>query len=75
MVAAMTRLFQDAVASGSAVREDVQDELAHRASELAGIAQPIYAFTPEERADLAEAARGEFVTDEDVRALCAKYGR
>jgi cbb3-type cytochrome oxidase subunit 3 len=75
MVAAMTRLFQEAVATVSALPDDVQDELAHMPSQLAGIAQPIYALTPEERADLAEAARGEFVTDEDVRALWAKYGR
>jgi predicted transcriptional regulator len=46
---------------------------------FAGIEQPTYELTPEEHADLAEAeseaARGEFATDEEVRAMWAKYGR
>ena len=37
-----------------------------------------YVLTPEEKADidasLAEAERGEFATDEEVRAIWAKHG-
>ena len=40
--------------------------------------QTPYALTPEEEADLdaslAEAERGEFATDEEVRAVWAKHG-
>ena len=42
-----------------------------------GIIQTPYVLTPEEEADindsLAEAARGEFATDEEVRAVWAKH--
>jgi hypothetical protein len=44
---------------------------------FAGIEQPPIQLTPEEEADLAEAdaeiARGELSTDEEVRAIWAKY--
>jgi len=40
--------------------------------------QPPYVLTPEEEADLdaslAEAERGDFATDEEVRAVWAKHG-
>jgi len=43
-----------------------------------GVIQTPYVLTPEEEADindsLAEAARGEFATDEEVRAVWAKHG-
>ena len=43
-----------------------------------GVVQTPYVLTPEEEADindsLAEAARGEFATDEEVRAVWAKHG-
>jgi len=46
--------------------------------QLAGVEQPFYELTPEEAADIdasmAEAERGEFVTDDQVRALWAKHG-
>lgn len=79
IVAAMTRLLEEAVATVSALPDHVQDEVAYMLLQFAGIATPIYRLTPEEHADLAEAeaeaARGEFATDEDVRAMWAKYGR
>jgi hypothetical protein len=75
----MTRLFQEAVATVSALPDDVQDELARLLLQFAGIEQPPIQLTAEEEADLAEAdqeiARGEFATDEEVRAMWAKYGR
>jgi hypothetical protein len=75
----MTRLFEHAVATVSALPDDMQDELAHMLLQFAGVDQPPYELTPEEHADLAEAeaeaARGELATDEEVRAMWAKYGR
>jgi hypothetical protein len=47
--------------------------------QFAGIEQSPIPLTAEEEADLdaslAEAERGEFATDEEVRAIWAKYGR
>jgi hypothetical protein len=73
----MTRLFEQAVATVSALPDDVQDKVAYRLLQFAGIEPPTYELTPEEHADLAEAeaARGEFATDEEVRAMWTKYGR
>jgi predicted transcriptional regulator len=74
----MTRLLEQAVETVSALPEATQDELARILLQLAGVAQPPYELTPEEEADLeaslAEAERGEFATDEDVRAMWAKHG-
>ena len=50
-----------------------------RKEQFAGIEQTPIPSTAEEEADLdaslAEAERGEFATDEEVRAIWAKYGR
>jgi hypothetical protein len=75
----MTRLFEQAVATVSALPDEVQDELASLLLQFAGIEQPPIQLTVEEETDLdaslAEAARGEFATDEEIRAIWAKYGR
>jgi hypothetical protein len=75
----MTRLLQEVVATVSALPDEVQDEVARMFLQFAGIEQPPIQLTAEEEADLAEAdqeiARGEFATDEEVRAMWAKYGR
>ena len=75
----MTRLLDEAVATVSTLPEDVQDDVARIMLQLAGIEQPPYVLTPEEEADLdasiAEAKRGEFATEEEIRAIRAKYGR
>ena len=46
--------------------------------QLTGKGQPLHVCDPEEAANLdranAEADRGEFATDEQVRAIWAKYG-
>jgi predicted transcriptional regulator len=46
---------------------------------LAGVEQPAIALTAEAEADIeasiAEAERGEFATDDEVRAIWAKYGQ
>ena len=75
----MTRLLDEAVATVSTLPEDMQDDVARIMLQLAGIEQPPYVLTPEEEADLdasiAEAERGEFATEEEIRAIRAKYGR
>jgi predicted transcriptional regulator len=74
----MTRLLEQAIETVSALPDDVQDDLARMLLQLAGVDQPLYELTPEEAADidasLAEAERGEFATDEEVRAVWAKHG-
>ena len=74
----MTRLFDQAIATVSALPDEVQDDLARALLEWAGVGYPPVELTPEEEADLnaslAEAARGEFASDEDVRAMWAKHG-
>jgi predicted transcriptional regulator len=74
----MTRLLKQAVEAVSTLPADRQDELARVLLQLAGVEQRPYELTPEEEADidasLAEAERGEFATDEEVRAMWAKHG-
>jgi predicted transcriptional regulator len=74
----MTRLLEEAVATVARLPADRQDELARVLLQLAGHEQPPYILSPEEEADLdasiAEASRGEFATDEDVKAVWAKFG-
>jgi predicted transcriptional regulator len=74
----MTRLLEQAIESVSALPDEVQDDLARMLLQFAGVEQPPYVLTPEEEADLdaslAEAERGEFATDEEVRAVWAKHG-
>jgi hypothetical protein len=74
----MTRLLEQAVEAVSVLPDDVQDDLARMLLQLAGVEQPPYELTPEEAADLdaslTEAERGEFATDEEVRAVWAKHG-
>ena len=75
----MTRLLDEAVAVAALLPEDQQDELARVLLQLAGHEPPPYILTPEEDADIdastAAEARGEFATDDEMRAIRAKYGR
>lgn len=75
----MTRLLEQAVATVSALPDDVQDELARMLLQCLGTEPLPDELTPEEHADLdaslAAEARGEFATDEQVRAIWAKHGR
>jgi hypothetical protein len=72
----MTKLLEHAVDTVRAIPAEVQDELARLLLQLAGEEQPVIQLTAEERADLAdvdaEIARGEFATDEQIRAMLAK---
>jgi predicted transcriptional regulator len=74
----MTRLFEQAIETVSALPDEMQDDLARMLLQFAGVEQPPYVLTPEEAADidasLAEAERGEVATDEEVRAVWAKHG-
>ena len=75
----MTRLLDEAMATVSTLPEHIQDEVARVMLQLAGVEQPPYILTPEEEADLdaaiAEAERGEFATDVEIRTIRAKHGR
>jgi predicted transcriptional regulator len=75
----MTRLLEQAVAAVSALPDEMQDELAAILLQFAGIEQSSIPLTAAEETDLdaslAEAVRGDFATDEEVRAIWAKYGR
>jgi len=74
----MTRLLEQAVEAVRVLPDDVQDDFARMLLQLAGVEQPAYELTPEEAASLdaslAEAERGEFATDDEVRAIWTKHG-
>jgi predicted transcriptional regulator len=74
----MTSLLEQAVKAVSALPDEAQDDLARILLQLAGVDQLPYELTADEAADLdaslAEAAKGEFATDEEVRAVWAKHG-
>jgi hypothetical protein len=73
----MTKLFEQAVEAVRSLPPEVQDELARMLLQLAGSDQPPYKLSVEEEASLAEstaqADRGEFATDEQIRTIWAKH--
>ena len=74
----MTKLLEHAVDVARGLPPDAQDDLARVLLELAGEDQSVVELTPEESAaldeSLAQADRGEYATDDQMRALWAKYG-
>ena len=77
---AMTKLLDRAVEAARSLSPDAQDDIARVVLRLAGTddeASPV-ALSPEERTAVATsqaaAARGEFATDEQVRAVWRKHG-
>jgi hypothetical protein len=75
----MTKLLDQAVAAARSLPPDAQDDIAHVVLRLTGAdEEPPVPLTPEEQAAIAAskaaAARGEFATDEQVRAVWAKRG-
>ena len=74
----MTRLLEKALDAVRGLSEDEQDEIARTILALVGDGDEPVPLTDDERAAIArskaEAARGEFATDEEVRAVWAKYG-
>lgn len=75
----MTKLLDDALDAARALPPDAQDDIARVVLRLARMDdEPAVAFTSEERAAIAAskaaAARGDFATDDQVRAVWAKHG-
>ena len=75
----MTKLLDHALEAVRSLSPDAQDDIARVVLQLAGRDETApAALSPEERAAIAAskaaAARGEFATDEQVRAVWAKHG-
>ncbi len=76
----MTRLLEQAVAAANNLPSDAQDDIARIILRLTGADDetPPVPLSPDERAAIGEskaaAIRGEFATDEQVRAIWAKHG-
>jgi hypothetical protein len=75
----MTKLLDQALEAVRALPPDVQDDIARIVLELVRDDVEPVALSPDERAAISvsksAAARGEFATDEQVRAVWAKHGR
>ncbi len=75
----MTKLLDDALEAARNLPPDDQDSIARVVLRLTGVDdEPPVALSTDERAAIsaskAAAARGEFATDEQVRAAWAKHG-
>ena len=76
----MTRLLEMAVEAARQLSPEEQDELARTILEIVhGADDDVYVLSDEENAaideGLAQADRGEFVSDEEVRALFDRFKR
>jgi hypothetical protein len=74
----MTKLLDTAVETVRRLPPEIQDDLARVLLQMAGEDQPVVALTSEEAASfdesLRQAERGQFATDDQVRAIWAKHG-
>jgi hypothetical protein len=75
----MTKLLDQALEAARNLSADAQDDIARIVLRLAGADDELpVPLTPDEQtavaASKAAAARGEFATDEQVRAVWAKHG-
>ncbi len=74
----MTKLLDRAIEAARAMPPEMQDEVARMLLQFAGEDQPVIQLTAEEESSfeesLAQAERGEFATDDEVRAVWAKHG-
>jgi hypothetical protein len=75
----MTKLLEQALEVARNLPSDVQDDIARVVLQLAGVDDAAtVVLTSDERAAIARskeaAARGEFATDAQVRAIWAKHG-
>jgi hypothetical protein len=75
----MTKLLDRAVAAARILPPDAQDDIAHVVLRLTGADdEPPVPLTPAEQSAIAAsktaAARGQFATDEPVRAVWSKHG-
>jgi hypothetical protein len=76
----MTKLFEQAIEAARKLPPDEQDDIARAIMQLAGAGDVVpVPLTPEERDAIsrskAAAARGEFASDDEIRAVWAKHGR
>jgi hypothetical protein len=73
----MTKLLEQALEAARGLPPAMQDEVARILLQFAGDKQPVLQLTPDEDAALARseaaAARGEFATDAEVRAVWSKH--
>jgi hypothetical protein len=74
----MTKLLEQAIETARALPPDMQDEMARVLMALAGDARSTVRLSVQEAASfdesLAQAERGEFASEEEVRAVWAKHG-
>ena len=74
----MTKLLEKALKAVRGLSENEQDEIARTILALVSDDDEPVPLTDDERVAIArskgEGARGEFATDEEVRAVWAKYG-
>ncbi|MBI4724815.1 MAG: hypothetical protein HY765_07500 [Rhodomicrobium sp.] len=76
----MTKLLDEAVIAVRRLPPETQDDIARAMLMLAEgkESDEVYVLTPEEEAAIAESeaevARGEFASDEEIRAVWAKFG-
>jgi hypothetical protein len=74
----MTKLFEHAADAARGLSPAMQDDVARLLLQFLGEEQPVVQLTPERVASFAEsraqAARGEFATDEQVLDVWAKHG-
>jgi hypothetical protein len=74
----MTKLLEQAFEAARSLPPAMQDDMARVIMAMTGDAQPVFPLTAEEEASfdesLGQAERGEFATDEQVRAIWAKHG-
>lgn len=74
----MTKLLDQALEMARSLPAEMQDDIARIVLQLAGSDDDVVPLTDAERAAIerskAAAARGEFATDDEVRAVWAKQG-
>jgi hypothetical protein len=74
----MTKLLEEGIEAVRALPADRQDMAGELLLGIAGITQSEYQLTPEQIADvkiaIAQADRGEFVTDDELNAVWKKFG-
>jgi len=74
----MTKLLEQAVEAVRKLSPEEQDDIARAIMQLAGLGE-VVSLTDDERAAIARskaaAARGEFATDDEVRAVWTKHDR
>jgi predicted transcriptional regulator len=74
----MTKLLEQAFEAARNLPPAMQNDMARVVMAMTGEEMPAVQLTPEEEASfdesLAQAERGEFATDDQVRAIWAKHG-